>query len=94
MTQPSKRVDMRTSMPATAEWVTQKRAEWGTEHVNACIRRALAGEAGEFYAVEAGHVLGVPFPATHPMAEVQNYAVLCGVAFAGFMREPDGRAAS
>lgn len=88
MNQTPKRVDMRTTMPATAQWVDKQRAEWGAAHVNTCIRLALAGQPGEFYALEAGHVMGVPFPATHAMAAAQNYAVMCGVTFAGFMREP------
>lgn len=88
MIEQKKRVDMRASMPETAEWIERKRSELGREHVNDCIRRAMAGEPGHFYAMENGHVLGVPFPSVHPMAEMQDYAVLCGVTFAGFMREP------
>lgn len=88
MNQPVKRLDLRLDMPETAKWVDVKRLEWGPPHVNACIRRALGGEPGFFYAIEAGKVLGAPFPATHPVFEQQRYAVMMGCSFAGFMLEP------
>lgn len=100
MTRPA---SMRDAMPKTAEWVDKRRAEWGRDHVNDCVRRAMGGEPGYFYAMEAGHVLGTPWPAGaaveglpipperakgHTVAEWQRAAVLLGVAFAAFMREP------
>lgn len=86
----SKKVDLRKDMPETAAWVDQRRAEWGKQFVNDCIRRSLEGEAGLFYALEAGHVLGTPFPADHPVAELQGQAVLLGTTFAGFIAQPKG----
>ena len=86
--QPAARVDLRQHMPETAKWVDQKRQELGAEFVNGCIRRALKGEPGFFYAMERGHILGTPFPATHPIAESQNYAITMGCTFAGFIAEP------
>ena len=80
----------RGDMPLTAAWLDERRAEYGKAHVNDCIRRSLAGEAGYFYAIEDGHVLGVPFPATHAMAHWQEYALICGVHYAAFLRTPDG----
>jgi len=88
MNQPAAKLDLRTQMPLTAEWVEKKRLEWGKDHVNRCIRDALAGVPGRFYAIEAGHVLGTPFPANHPAAEWQQYAVVNSTAFAGFIAEP------
>ena len=79
---------MRRQMPETAAWVEARRQEWGAEHVNACIRRALKGEPGLFYAIEAGHVLGTAFPATHPIWEWQTLAVATGSKFAAFMAQP------
>lgn len=86
--QPAQRLDLRQQMPETAKWVEDKRQEYGADHVNACIRRALKGEPGLFYAIEAGHVLGTPFPATHPMCDWQKYAVATACKFAGFMATP------
>ena len=51
-------------------------------------RRALKGEPGLFYAMEAGHVLGTPFPATHPISEWQSHALVTGTQFAAFMATP------
>lgn len=82
------RVDLRQQMPETAKWVEDKRREWGADHVNACIRRALKGEPGLFYALERGHVLGTPFPATHPIDQWQRHAVCTGSEFAAFIAEP------
>ena len=81
-------VDMRAVMPETAKWVTAKRLEYGADHVNACIKAALAGTPGRFYAMEAGRTLGTPFPASHVMAEYQNIAIATGCPFAGFIAEP------
>lgn len=84
----SKVSSLRDKMPRTSEWVDAQRAALGKDWVNDCIRRAQAGEPGLFYAMEAGHVLGTPFPASHPFAEMQRYAVLMGTAFAGFILQP------
>ena len=86
--QPAARVDLRQHMPETAKWVDQKRQELGAEFVNGCIRRALKGEPGFFYAIERGHVLGTPFPATSPVADSQAYAITMGCTFAGFIATP------
>lgn len=80
---------MRSTMPDTADWVARKRLDWGKEHVNNCLRRATVGkEPGYFYALERGRVVGTPFPADHPAADWQRYAVLNGCTFAVFMLEP------
>ena len=92
MSQPAARIDMRLQMPETAKWVEGRRAEWGKAHVNDCIKRAMAGEPGLFYAIERGHVLGTPFPATHAIAADQQVAVQLGCSFAAFMAQPEGRA--
>ncbi len=80
--------DLRQQMPETSKWVDAKRIEYGKDYVNDCIRRALKGEPGQFYAMERGHVLGTPFPATHPFAQAQDYAILTGCSFAGFLSKP------
>lgn len=87
--QPAARIDLRQQMPETAKWVDERRQEFGAGHVNACIRRAIKGEAGLFYAFEHGHVLGTPFPPTHPIAADQNFAVMTGCQFAAFIAMPD-----
>ena len=83
-----KPTDMRQSMPKTAEWVNRMRAERGAAFVNGCIKAAMAGVPGRFYAIENGYVLGTPFAATEPMAAWQNHAVCTGTEFAGFMANP------
>jgi len=89
MSQPAaKQPDMRTAMPMTAEWIERKRLDLGKTHVNDCLRRAIAGEPGRFYAIEGGHVLGTPFPPAHPVSQWQQYAVVNGTAFAAFIAEP------
>ena len=88
--QPAAKLNLRQDMPATAKWVDEKRQELGADYVNGCIRRAMKGEPGFFYALERGHVLGMPFPATHPIAEWQNYAIVNGCSFAGFIATPPG----
>ncbi len=81
--------NMRERMPETARFVDAKRLEWGGPHVSECMRRAMAGEPGYFYAMERGQVFGAPFPATSSMAELQHHAVLMGSTFAAFMASPD-----
>lgn len=80
--------DLRQQMPETAKWVETKRQELGKDHVNDCIRRAMKGEPGLFYAMERGHVLGTPFPGDHPVADWQKYAITMGCTFAGFIADP------
>ena len=86
--QPDVKLDLRTAMPDTAKWVEDKRKEYGPEFVNRCIRGALKGEPGLFYAIEKGHVLGTPFPATDWRNHYQGLAVVNGSTFAAFIAEP------
>ena len=81
-------VNMREQMPQTARWVDARRAEWGEAYVKQCVQRAMRREPGQFYAVENGHVLGTPFPATSPAAELQHLAIATGAPFAAFMVPP------
>jgi hypothetical protein len=83
-----KPANLRDSMQKTAEWVEEKRKEHGLEHVNSCIRRALKGEPGLFYAMENGHVLGTPFQAPDFRHQWQGIAVINGTTFAAFIVEP------
>lgn len=80
--------NLREAMPMTAEWVDRQRAALGAAHVNDCIKRALAGEPGRFYAMEAGHVLGTPWPAGSVVDADLRFAVVMGCSFAGFIAEP------
>lgn len=54
-------MDLRAAMPNVARLVDERRKADGVEWVNACIKRAMNGEPNQFYAFEAGHVLGTPF---------------------------------
>ena len=89
MSQTASRPNMREQMPLTAAWITERRAAWGATHVDDCLKRALQGVPGLFYALEAGHVIGTPFPPTHPVAADQTYAVVMGCKFAVFMKNPE-----
>lgn len=84
-------VPLKDLMPATAQWVREQRKLYGDAWVSDCIRRAKAGEPGLFYAMEAGHVVGTPFPASHPFGDVQNRAVVLATNFAGFIAQPSKR---
>ena len=102
---PTKTPNMRDRMPHTAAFVDQKRKEWGADHVRECLQRAMRGETGWFYAMEAGATLGTPFgpadlgtpfgPADlgavkgTPVADMQRLAVMIGSPFAAFIRAPD-----
>jgi hypothetical protein len=88
MNQPAQPTDMRATMPNTAAFVDRKRAEYGAEHVNDCLRKAMAGEPGHFFAMERGHVVGTPFPLEHAIAEWQSVAIVASLPFAAFIREP------
>lgn len=85
-----KPASLRDSMPETAKFVDAKRKELGLEFVNDCIKQALAGVPGRFYALENGHVLGTAFPPTHPIAEFQHLAVVTGCKYAAFIAEKAG----
>jgi hypothetical protein len=58
MNQPAQRKNLRLTMPQTAKWVEERRAEYGAAFVNDCLKRAVAGEPGLFYAIEGGQVIG------------------------------------
>lgn len=88
MNQAARKVDLRASMPKTADMVDRRRAEWGVEYVNHCIKRGLAGEANCFYASEAGHTLGTPF--TGPVnEEVAWHMSTFGVDAMCFFKTPE-----
>lgn len=86
------KVDLRSAMPETAKWVDQQRRKLGATHVNSCLRRAMKGEPGLFYAIECGHVLGTPASLDTPMGNAQRWAVVMGTTFAGFIATPEGAA--
>lgn len=86
--QPGARVDLRQTMPETAKWVEGKRKEHGADFVNSCIRRAMKGEPGLFYAMERGHILGTPFAGSDVRDRYINIAVVTGCTFAGFIATP------
>ncbi len=90
MSQPAK-ADMRTAMPGVADWIARRRLEWGKAHVDLCLRRGTVEKVpGFFFALERGNVVGTPFPADHPVAQWQQYAVLFDTTFAVFMKQPEG----
>lgn len=84
-----KRPDLRDLMPETARWVAQQRARWGDAWVSEQIKLGMHGQPGHFYALEAGHVIGTPLSV---LADWQEFAVITGSPFAGFMAVPQGEA--
>lgn len=81
---------LREVMPRLAQWIDERRAEFGARFVNDCIRRAIDGEPDLFYALENGRVLGTPFRgAVDPeLVKWQDLAVVAGVKFAAFLARP------
>jgi hypothetical protein len=89
MSKTASKVDLRQQMPETAKWIEERRGEWGKAHVNECIRKAMTGEANQFYAMEAGHVVGTPF-ATAMQDDVVALMTEFGGVGAWMMRSPHG----
>lgn len=81
---------LREVMPRLAQWIDERRAEFGAPFVNDCIRRSMGGEPDLFYAIEEGRVLGTPFRATLDpgLVQWQSLAVVAGVKFAAFLARP------
>lgn len=53
---------LRESMPKTAEFIDAMREAFGTEEINAAIRKGVGGIPGKFHAIENGNEVGTPFP--------------------------------
>lgn len=80
-------------MRRTADYVAEKRAEWGDAHVKDMQRRAMRGERGCFYAVERVgpdlyKTFGTPFDWGAPDTELLSRCLVLGMEFAGMMRAP------
>ena len=81
-------VNLRHAMPRVAETVSRWRAEWGDAHVTECIKRGMAGLPDEFYAIEAGHIVGTPFTWSSTAEEaLVKQAVMTGACITA-MRPP------
>lgn len=79
---------LREAMPKVAGLIDEKRRLYGTEHVDACITAARRGEPDQFFAFEAGHVVGAPFTDKLLMDPVQVTFMAGGAAMV--MRAPKG----
>lgn len=77
---------MREAMPNVAEQVDGLRAKYGSEHVVECIKRGMQGEPDQFYAFEAGQVIGTPFTADQVTMKYLMLAAAIGGQFACVMR--------
>lgn len=77
-------------MPLTHGWLNEQRERFGRQHVNNAVRAGLAGERNQFYAVEAGHVLGTPFDWTDGGLFIISMSVLTGAKFVAGIRDPKG----
>lgn len=79
-TTPAKSVDdkiaeIKAHMPDAYASIQRKAAQWGNEAFM-LVRRGLRGEAGCFYAVEGGRVVGTPFDARHPDMQIAAQAMV------------------
>lgn len=83
-----KKVDLKAAMPLTAKWVAEQRALFGDEWVTQCIKRAMAGEACWFYAMESGHKLGTPFTWDEVDSALICKSLATGAPFFGVIRPP------
>lgn len=71
---------IKTAMPNVYATIQDKAQSMGNEAYT-LVRRGLAGEAGCFYAFEAGHVVGTPFGDADPrMAQAAQFLVRFGCA--------------
>ncbi len=71
---------IKTAMPNVYATIQDKAQAVGND-VYTLVRRGLAGEAGCFYAFEAGHVVGTPFGDTDPrMAQAAQFVARFGCA--------------
>lgn len=89
-------------MPRTYEAIRAKAAEMG-DRAFALVRRGLRGEPNCFYAIEAGHVMGVPPGREHTMTReiawmLSNFSCRSAVAWGpeamGHSRPPAGAGAA
>jgi hypothetical protein len=85
---------LKDEMPLTADFVAERRREWGDEHVTDMVRRAMQGERGCCYSVEKVspeqyRTFGAPFD-TWSVADAALFGqcTLLGLKFAGIMRPP------
>lgn len=79
---------LRDAMPKVARLIDEKRKLYGPDHVAACITAARRGEPNQFFAFEAGHVVGVPFNDKLLMDPVKVTFMAGGAAMV--MRSPEG----
>ncbi len=85
-----KGIDLKQAMPETAAFVARLRQQHGADWVAKCVADGMHRSVpGRFYAMERGHVVGTPFPANHPMSDMQRLAIATGCTFAAFMAEPE-----
>lgn len=71
---------IKSHMPNVRQCIEDKVEQIGPE-AYALVRRGLRGEAGCFYALEAGHVIGTPFGRSDPrMAQTAQFLVSFGCA--------------
>lgn len=79
---------MPTAMPGVGPLVAAKRKVMGDAHVNECIKRGLAGEAGWFFARQGAIAVGTPWADDPVMANFAAQSITSGQALV-VMREPE-----
>lgn len=86
---------LKDEMPKTAEWVAEKRKEWGSEHVTNMVKAAHKGEKGCCYAVERigesqYKTFGAPFDWDAKDLDLIGRCMMLGLDFIGVMKPPKG----
>lgn len=81
---------LRAEMPKVARMVDRMRDQLGAEWVNGRIAAAQKGEPDQFYAVEAGHIVGTPFTLDAALNESLRVCFMVGGAGAVIRQPKEG----
>lgn len=85
---------LKDEMPKTAQWVAERRKQYGDAWVDDMVRRAAKGEQDCCYAMEQSpggyRVFGAPMAKEMTTAkhDLLGRCLMLGMEFVGFMRTP------
>jgi hypothetical protein len=85
-----KKPGLKELMPKVASMVAGRRSDWGDAHVTDCVTRGMRGEANQFYAFEAGRIVGTPFDNRADLDEMIKLGAMLDSAAFMAMRPPVG----
>lgn len=86
---------LKDELPMTAEYVAEKRKEWGDAHVTAMVKAGMRGERNCFFTFEQigpdqYRTIGTPFDWGITESALIGNCLMLGLKLAGFMRPPVG----